>query len=169
MTEHVTALKDFQGPRPLLLLRQVPPPEAFPIKPLGEILGSAALAIYDYVQSPLAICGQAVLAAASLAVQGHADVELATGQVKPLSNFYLTIAASGERKTATDALALSPIRKQEEYLREIYDAQLPSFKNDKTAWEEARKKAITASKGNRATIRRSLDEIGTEPTAPLLP
>jgi hypothetical protein len=169
MTEVVTVLKEYQGQRPLPLVRQVPPAEAFPIEALGEVLGSAALAIHDHVQSPLAICGQAVLAAATLAVQGHADVELATGQIKPLSNFYLTIAASGERKTATDSMALSPIRKHEAYLAEIYQAELPRFQNDKIAWEAARKKAITSSKGNRSAIRNALNELGPEPAAPLLP
>jgi len=167
MNEVVTVL--FLGERPLPLVRRVSPAEAFPIKALGDVLGSAALAIHDHVQSPLAMCGQAVLAAATLAVQGHADVELATGQVKPLSNFYLTIAASGERKTATDNMALSPIQKHEAYLREIYQAEFPRFKNDKLAWEEARKKAIRAGKGNRPAIRAALDELGPEPDGPLLP
>jgi Protein of unknown function (DUF3987) len=169
MSEVVTVLKEFQGQRPLPLVRQVPPAEAFPVEALGEVLGSAALAIHDHVQSPLAICGQAVLAAATLAVQGHADVELATGQIKPLSSFYLTIAASGERKTATDNMALSPIYKHEAYLAEIYQAELPRFQNDKIAWEEARKKAIASNKGNRAAIRNALNELGSEPVSPLLP
>jgi hypothetical protein len=158
-------VKKFRGQRPLPLVRQVTPAEAFPVEALGEVLGSAARAIHDHVQSPLAICGQAVLAAATLAAQGHADVELATGQVKPLSNFYLTIAASGERKTATDSMALSPIRKHEAYLAEIYQAELPRFLNDKAAWEAARKKAIGSNKGNRSAIRSALDELGPEKLA----
>jgi hypothetical protein len=127
------------------------------------------MAIHDYVQSPLAICGQAVLAAAALAVQGHADIELATGQIKPLSNYFLTIAASGERKTATDSMALAPIRKHEAYLAEIYQAELPRFQNDKLAWEAARRKAIQSNKGNRSAIRTALNELGPEPVGPLLP
>ncbi len=169
MTDVVTILKQIQGQRPLPLVRQVAPAEVFPVEALGEVLGSAALAIHDHVQSPLAICGQAVLAAATLAVQAQADVELATGQVKPLSNFFLTIAASGERKTATDGMALSPIRKHEAYLAEIYQAELPRFLNDKAAWEAARKKAIGKNKGNRSAIRSALDELGPEPIAPRLP
>jgi hypothetical protein len=169
MTEVVKVFKEFQGERPLPLAREVPLAEAFPIEALGDILSSAALAIHDHVQSPMAMCGQAVLAAATLAVQGHADVELATGQVKPLSNFFLTIAASGERKTATDNMALSPIHKHEAYLREIYQAEFPRFQNDKLAWEEARKRAITAGKGNRSAIRAALDELGPEPAGPLQP
>src|SRR3984893_9312139 len=106
--------------KPLPLVREVQPAAPFPDQALGPVLGAAAKAIQEHVQSPLAMCGQAVLAAAALAVQGHVDVELATGQVKPVSNFFLTVAASGERKTATDGLALSAVRKHEAFLAEQY-------------------------------------------------
>jgi hypothetical protein len=115
------------------------------------------------------MCGQAVLAAATLAVQGHADLELATGQIKPLSNFFLTVAASGERKTATDQLALAAVRKHEEILAEKYAAERLAFLNDHAAWDAARKRAISKHKGDRRAIREALDELGREPTAPPLP
>ena len=69
---------------------------------LGSILGDAALAIVDKVQCPEAIAGQSVLAAATLAVQGHADIELPQGSTAPLSSFFLTVAHSGERKSTAD-------------------------------------------------------------------
>src|SRR5690348_4648061 len=100
-----------EPPRPLM--RELPPADPFPIVALGAVLAAAAEAIHDRVQAPLAMCGQSVLAAATLAVQGHTDVELPTGQKRPLTNFYLTIAATGERKTAVDTEALWPIRKRE--------------------------------------------------------
>lgn len=154
---------------PLPLLRELPPPASFPIAALGDVLCSAADAIQDLVQSPWAMCGQAVLAAATLAVQGHADIQLPTGQVKPLSNFFLTVAGSGERKSATDSYALGPVRKHEELLDEGYRIEMPGYQNDKQAWEAARKRAITTNKGNRAAIRTALNELGPEPLAPLLP
>jgi len=55
----------------------------------------------------LAICGQSALAAATLAVQAHADIELPNQQAKPLANYFLTVAASGERKTAGPGLLAS--------------------------------------------------------------
>jgi uncharacterized protein DUF3987 len=100
---------NFSSERPLPLLRAMPEAEAFPIEALGDVLAPAAEAIQDLVQSPWAMCSQAVLAAAVLAVQGFADIELPTGQIKPISSFFLTVAGSGERKSATDALALGPI------------------------------------------------------------
>jgi hypothetical protein len=60
-----------EPPRPLM--REVPPADPFPVDALGEALAPAARAIHDRVQAPLAICGQSVLAAATLAVQAHAE------------------------------------------------------------------------------------------------
>jgi hypothetical protein len=155
--------------KPLPLVREVQPAAPFPVRALGPVLGAAAEAIQEHVQSPLAMCGQAVLAAATLVVQGHADVQLAIGQIKPLSNFFLTVAASGERKTATDSLALVPIRKHEEFLTERYQIERPRFLNDHAAWEAARRKATNSHKGNRAAIREALNETGPEPIGPPLP
>jgi Protein of unknown function (DUF3987) len=155
--------------RPIPLMRALPPPEAFPIEVLGNVLGPAAAAIQDLVQSPWAMCGQAVLATATLAVQGLADVELPTGQVKPISGFFLTIAATGERKSATDGYAIGPISQHEELLRETYLAELPGYKNAKEAWEAARKAASKMHKANAAAIRAELDRLGPEPAAPLQP
>jgi hypothetical protein len=121
------------------------------------------------VQSPWAMCSQAVLAAPTLAVQGFADIELPTGQLKPISNFFLTVAGSGERKSATDSLALLPIRKHEEILLETYEAELPVYKNAKAAWDAARKKACNSHKGDFAAIKAALDKLGPEPAAPLSP
>jgi hypothetical protein len=154
---------------PLPLTRALPAPEVFPIEALGDILAPAAEAIQEIVQSPWAMCGQSVLAAATLAVQGLADVELPTGQVRPISSFFLTVAGSGERKSATDGLALDPIRSREAVLHEAYLAEMPGYINEKAAWEEARKKACSSNKGNLAAIRAALDRLGPEPAAPLHP
>jgi len=54
-------------------------------------------------QAPAALAAHSALAIASLAVQGHANVETLGGS-RPLSLFLLTIAGSGERKSTCDAL-----------------------------------------------------------------
>jgi Protein of unknown function (DUF3987) len=112
-------------PRPLI--RELPPADPFPVEALGDILEPAARGINDRVQAPMAICGQSVLAVATLAVQGHADVELPTGHIKPISNFFVTVAETGERKTAADNEALWPIKKRETALRESYDKALADY------------------------------------------
>jgi Protein of unknown function (DUF3987) len=139
-----------EPPRPLT--RQMPPADAFPVDALGDVLGAAARAIHDRVRAPLAICGQSVLAAAALAVQAHADVQLPMGHIKPVSDYFVTVAETGARKSASDTEAAWPIRKREQALRGIRDAQLPNYVNDKTAWEKARDEAVKRGKGNRATM-----------------
>lgn len=156
-----------EPPRPLI--RELPPADLFPVDALGGILGAAATAINDRVQAPIAICGQSTLAAATLATQGHADVQLPTNQIRPISNFFVTIAMSGERKTAVDNEALGPFRNWERTLREDYERTLPEYENDKTAWEKARDQAVKKAKGDRAAIRSALNSLGPPPAAPLTP
>src|SRR5262249_17087749 len=108
-----------EPPRPLI--RDLPPADPFPFDALGDLLGNAAKAINDIALAPMAICGQSTLAAATLAVQGHANIELPTGETKPISEFFVTVAESGERKTASDNEALRPIKEYEGKLREGYD------------------------------------------------
>src|SRR5438046_2058311 len=84
---------------PRALMRELPPADPFPVDALGDLLGGAANAIHDRVQAAPAICAQSVLAVATVAVQAHADIELPTQQRKPVSSFFLSIAATGDRKT----------------------------------------------------------------------
>ena len=83
--------------------------KGFPVDALGDVLGAAARAIHDRVQAPLAICSQSVLAAAALAVQAHADVQLPMGHVRPVSDFFVTVAETGARKSASDSETLAPL------------------------------------------------------------
>ncbi len=156
-----------EAPRPLM--RDMPSADQFPVDALGPALASAARAIQDRVQAPMAICGQSVLAAATLAVQGYADVKLPIGQVRPISEYFLTIARSGERKTAADAEALRSARKHEADLRGQYELDLPSYLNMKVAYEKARDVAAKSCKGDMAKIKAALDQLGPAPVAPLSP
>jgi hypothetical protein len=158
-----------EPPRPLM--RELPPADPFPVDALGARLGSAARAIKDHVQAPLAICGQSVLGAATLAVQGHADVELPMGHAKPTSNYFVSVAATGERKSAADKEALWPIHKRETALRETYDAAKQTYENEKKAWEKARNDAIKEKKikCNPAAMKAALDALGAAPHPPLEP
>ena len=156
-------------PRPLV--REIPPADPCPVDALGSVLAPAARAIHDRVQAPIAICGQSVLGAATLAVQGYADVVLpiGLGQRRPLSCYFITVAETGERKSASDAEAMRPIRKREAELRDRHEADRIAYVNDKAAWDRARDVAIKAGKGDRGKIRAALDAIGPAPVAPLLP
>jgi hypothetical protein len=86
-----------------------PAPEPYPFDGLGQVLGDASAAIARDVQAPDALAGGSVLAAAALAAQAHADVEMPHGDVVPLSVFVISAALSGDRKTGTDKVACRPI------------------------------------------------------------
>ena len=158
-----------EPPRPLT--RALPPADPFPADALGDVLGAAAHAIHDRVRAPLAIGGQAVLGAACLAVQGHADVELPTGQARPVSANLLTLAPTGGRKTSADHEALWPVRRREAALAEAHKADLPRYENDLAAWKKQREQILNDRKkyGGREAKRQALDELGPPPKPLLTP
>jgi hypothetical protein len=157
-----------EPPRPLR--RDPPPADPFPLDALGAVLRAAAEAIVDQVQCPDAIAGQSVLGAATLVVQGHADIELPTGEVRPLSSFFISVAASGERKSTADQIALWPIRKHEKAMREVHEADLLTYGNLLAAWESQRRQILGGKQHkSREAKERALEELGPPPLAPLDP
>jgi hypothetical protein len=150
-------------------MRELPPADPFPVEALGDVLAPAARAIHDRVQAPDAICGNSVLAASTLAVQGYANVKLPTGQVKPVSNYFITAAPTGERKSAVDDEALWPVRKREAALREVNARERLDYQNGQEAWDAARKVATKKAKGDRDAIKCALDALGPAPVPPLEP
>src|SRR5215207_8251365 len=158
-----------EPPRPLR--RDPGPADPFPLEALGDVLSAAARAIHEKIQAPIAICAQSVLAAATLAVQGRADVQLPTGQARPISGYFITVAGSGERKTSADREALWPIARHEENLRERYDAELPSYVNTRDAWDKQRVQILGDKRKypDPAAKRSALDDLGPAPVAPLHP
>ena len=91
----------------------MPAARPYPVAALGPVLSGAAESIEMNCQCSPALAAQAVLAVASLASQRLADVRLPYGQTRPLSLFFVTIAASGDRKSTADNEALIPVRMHE--------------------------------------------------------
>jgi hypothetical protein len=161
--------KDREPEQPRPLMRELPPADPFPVEALGYLLASAAYAINDRIRAPLAICGQSALAAATLAVQAHANIKLPTSHEKPLVSYFVTVAATGERKSAVDDEALWAVRAHEAALRETYGTERLDYDNEKTAWDKARDAGVKAAKGDRARIKQTLDALGPAPLPPLEP
>lgn len=155
---------------PTPLYRPLAEPTPYPLDALGPVLGPAARAILDITQAPDAIAAQSVLGVASLAVQAHADIVIpATGQAKPCSLFLVTVAESGERKSAVDNEALRAVRAREAELRELAIAEQQNFLNQRTAVEAARKVAQKKGNGDYRAIKAALDALPPEPQPPLSP
>ncbi|MEE4666627.1 YfjI family protein [Pseudomonas alliivorans] len=111
----------FDQPQPLLEYR--PEPLAYPVEALGQILGPAVERMAEVIGVPCATAAQSVLAAAALVTQSHANVHL-DGRVYPLSLYMLTVASSGDRKSAVDHLALAAAREWERRQWMLYLEQL---------------------------------------------
>ena len=149
------------------LFRELPPPNPFPVTALGT-LAPAAEAIHAMTQAPIAICAQSVLAVATLAIQPHRDVAGPIGR-RPLAGLFVSVAASGERKSACDRLALKPVYAIEREWRDSAEAEAANYRNAKDAWDEARTAAKRRSKGDRSTMLSAFEALGPEPRAPRSP
>ncbi|WP_460105954.1 YfjI family protein [Pseudomonas sp. S3_H06] len=112
-------------PRPLIESNPVPQP--YPVQALGGILGPAVERMADVIGVPQALAAQSVLAASALATQGHAGLQL-DGRHYPLSLYLITVAASGDRKTASDRSALLPARQWERQQWQHYREQLSRYR-----------------------------------------
>ncbi len=160
----------FQSERPLPLVRSVPEPDPFPVDALGVVLAGAVRAIEDQTQAPVEIAAQSVLAVATLATQSHVDVKLPTGQTRPVSSFFLSVAESGERKSAVDGLALWPVRKREDDLSNAYGSEYEHYQNQLESWEAQRKQILSDKKVSCIETKRAkLNGLGPKPAAPMGP
>ncbi|KHK63810.1 YfjI family protein [Pseudomonas frederiksbergensis] len=112
-------------PRPLIESNPVAQP--YPVQALGGILGPAVERMAEVIGVPQALAAQSVLAASALATQGHAGLQL-DGRNYPLSLYLITVAASGDRKTATDRSALLPARQWEREQWQRYREQLARYR-----------------------------------------
>jgi hypothetical protein len=151
---------------PLPLVGQMDEGSPFPMDALLS-LGDAARAVHGRTQAPVAMCAQAVLAACTLAVMPHFDVVMPRTGRRPLTNFFLTIVGSGQRKSAVDEVALAPVRKMQQQWRGEYDAALAAHKRAAFAHRVATEEARSAAKGDPAALKARLERLGDEPKPPL--
>lgn len=149
------------------LRRALPPSEQYPVDALGDILAPVAQEMHKIIQSPMAICAQSLLAGASLAVQAHANVNI-DGRIYPLSEYFLSVAESGERKTATDNAALGPHEKRQRDLRAEYEDSIQEYEADFAAWKKSHDEILSSKDlATRQEKTKALLELGPEPQAML--
>lgn len=160
----------FKMEEPQPLVREIPEGEAYPVEALGPIR-EAVEAVYDKTQAPIAIAAQSALSVASLAVQGFADVETLAG-FAPASLFCLTVAASGERKSACDKLLMSGLREHEADAMQTYRIGLAAHQRDMRLWEAKESRLIkdaSGTGGEAIEASTALDAMPQRPTAPVNP
>jgi len=143
--------------------------EPYPLEALGPILYEAAKAIAEKVQVPAVLAAQSVAAVASLAAQAYRDVRLLNGQVRPISNFFLTIASSGDRKTSADREALVPVRTHELALNVEYEIEFNEWQIKFAAYQSEKRKIENKQNIGREEREAKLRVLGKEPQQPLKP
>lgn len=165
---HIAADGAPEAPRPLY--RELPAPAAFPLDALRPVLANAARAIETVIQCPLVCAANSVLAVASLATQGRANVILPIGQGKPapLGLYMLTVLDSGERKTSADGMALKPVRDFEREIAESNAGERHAYAAKLSAWEASEKHLTSKMKSDRAALEAALLDLGPAPQPPLL-
>lgn len=154
---------------PQPLRREVGDAAPYPVDALGPLVGGAAAGVADLVMLPVAIAAQSALSVASLAVQGHADVELPYGEVCPTSLFLLSIARSGDRKSASDKLLSAAIGIREDELGEEYALERREYDDEQAAYDTARANAKSGTKKTKQEIYDALKAVGDAPTRPRSP
>ncbi|MCL3880766.1 YfjI family protein [Marivita sp. GX14005] len=155
-----------EGPQPLV--RGIAPGAAYPVHALGPLRG-AVEAVQGITQAPVAIPAQSALSVASLAVQGFADVDTLGGP-RALSLYALTIARSGERKSACDAPLMAALRDHEREQAIAQRDAMESWRNAQALWKGERDRILLdAKKGKgekRTAAQADLEALGPEPEAP---
>ncbi|WP_223510988.1 YfjI family protein [Pseudomonas sp. BF-R-05] len=165
MTSTLIPEPAYPDPQPLLPDVSIAAP--YPLQALGDLLGGAAAAIIESVQVPDALAGQAVLAAAAMAAQPHANVQRG-GQLIPLSLFALTVAESGDRKSAADRLALHAHHQHQHTLLGAYKTEHKEYRNHRDAYQKARAAILDNAKGDPETVATELGKL-LEPIEPPSP
>ena len=158
-----------EGPQPLL--REIPPGQPYPVAALGP-LAEAVEAVRGKTLAPVAIPAASALAVASLAVQGHVDVDTLAGP-RPVSLYLLTIAQSGERKSSCDAPLMAGLREFEKWEAKSQRDEMAAWRNRHALWKGERDRILAeARKGKgerRTTAEADLQALGREPAAPPSP
>jgi len=141
-------------------------PEPIPLEELGP-LANGVHAIASLTGAPQAIAMQSVLTVASVATQALVNVETLHGYV-PLSSFFLTVAQSGERKSACDSLATSVIDQLDQERVRLYLRAKREFEAQKIEHQRRRRRSTSSDFD---VIEHDLDMEDTDlpPEAPLFP
>ncbi len=113
-------------------------PETYPLEALPSIVRDAIDEVFGFVKAPIPLIATSALAAMSLAIQAHVDVERAEGLTGPTSLFLIAIADSGERKSTCDGYFMKAIREFESKAQLDSKPLLREYRSAYEAWEMQR-------------------------------
>ena len=162
-------------PEPQPLIAQLEP-EEYPLDALPPMVRMAVLEVAGFVKAPVPLIATSALAALSLAIQAHVDVERAEKLNGPTGLFLLAVADSGERKSTCDGFFTRAIKDFEARKQEDAKPDIQDFKSAHTAWEAQRsglKEKIKALSKDGKPCKAQVQELHEldkdEPTPPKVP
>jgi len=150
--------------------------QVYPLDALPDAVRCAVQEVAGFVKAPIPLIATSALAALSLAIQAHVDVQRADKLHGPCSLFLLAIAESGERKTTCDRFFTKAIHDHEAAMLEAAKPEILAHKSKHAAWAAQRaglvEKIKALSKGGNSTAAKAqelhdLDD--NEPRAPRVP
>lgn len=155
-----TATPNATHTEPVFDMSEIAMPE-FPTEELG-VLAAPAYAIAEHIQVPEGMAGMALLTASALVAQAHVDVEI-DGRRYPCSLFGLTIAESGDRKSATDGMAMKAHREWEEWANGEWKRKVEMETLIRDVWD-AQVKRIKSKASDPFEIQEELERLGPRPS-----
>lgn len=108
-------------------------PNPYPIDVLPEIIREASIAIAEYVQAPIAMTVQCVLATATHLAQRRVNAPKpndVSGIGEPCSLFLLTEGKSGSRKSSSMSIATKVVSEYERNAYNDYKTELEEWKSE---------------------------------------
>jgi putative DNA primase/helicase len=151
-------------------------PEDYPLDALPDVVRLAVLEVVGFVKAPVPLIATSALAALSLAIQAHADVERAEKLTGPTGLFLLAIADSGERKSTCDGFFTRAIREYVDKAQEDAKPEIQAFKTAHEAWDAQRnglkekiKSLSKEGKPCKAQVQELHDLDADEPKPPRVP
>lgn len=112
-----------------------PLPAPYPVDALPKILREAFFEVCKNLQAPESLIAASFFAAISATSQSTVKVlHPFTGQIKPTALFLLTIANSGERKTAVERVVCAPLYDIDERREHDFQVQAKHFAQAHRRW-----------------------------------
>lgn len=161
---------------PMLLAPTLSTDISYPIDSLPSLLQKTVSAYQRYGQQPTALVASGALANLSLCCQALGNVARDRYLTSPTSLYFLVVASSGDRKTASDTLFSHAARQWEEQLREKRGPLVQAASILHRAWQMQRngmlaqiKRSTFASEDAENLTVQLAELIRNEPTLPLYP